>query len=241
MAAAVEMTVNEVLADLKANGSEPTRKTFLRHGAPDSVLGVKTEYLKSLKKKLKTNHALALKLYDTGVSDAMYLAALIADPQQFTKPILKKWVKAASWYMLSDYTVAWMAAESPHGIELAREWTKSKIELIASAGWCTWSGVVNLTPDAELPVDELKELIRAMPTELPRAANRVRYSMNSFLISVGASCTGLTAEAIKAAKAIGKVHVDMGDTSCKVPDVAEYIEKVKARGKLGVKRDTVVC
>ena len=37
------------------------------------------------------------------------------------------------------------------------------------------------------------------------------------------------AEAIKAAKRIGKVTVDHGDTDCKTPDAVAYIQKVKAR------------
>lgn len=44
-----------------------------------------------------------------------------------------------------------------------------------------------------------------------------------------------------AGKTIGDVYVDMGNTSCKVPPIVEYIQKVKARGSLGKKRKTVKC
>jgi len=43
------------------------------------------------------------------------------------------------------------------------------------------------------------------------------------------------------AKQIGAVSVDMGETACKVPSALEYIEKMEARGKLGVKRKTMRC
>ena len=33
----------------------------------------------------------------------------------------------------------------------------------------------------------------------------------------------------------------MGDTSCKVPDAPDYIEKVKARGTIGKKRKSAKC
>ncbi|HSO58772.1 MAG TPA: DNA alkylation repair protein, partial [Paenisporosarcina sp.] len=32
-------------------------------------------------------------------------------------------------------------------------------------------------------------------------------------------------------KEIGKVHVDVGDTACKVPLASDYIEKVMSRGE----------
>ena len=53
--------------------------------------------LKVIQKKIKKDYELSLALYDTGNSDAMYLAGLIADPDRMTKADLKKWVKGAYW------------------------------------------------------------------------------------------------------------------------------------------------
>jgi hypothetical protein len=44
-----------------------------------------------------------------------------------------------------------------------------------------------------------------------------------------------------AGKTIGDVYVDMGNTSCTVPNAVAYIKKVKAHGSLGKKRKTVKC
>ena len=37
----------------------------------------------------------------------------------------------AYWYMVAEYTVAQVAAESDYALELAREWMKSEEEMIA--------------------------------------------------------------------------------------------------------------
>ena len=87
------MTAKDVLAQLKVLGTEQTKKTHMRHGAKEPFFGVKVADLKVLQKKIKTDHALALDLYATGNSDAMYLAGMIADPAAFTKADLQKWVK----------------------------------------------------------------------------------------------------------------------------------------------------
>lgn len=47
--------------------------------------------------------------------------------------------------------------------------------------------------------------------------NRVRYVMNGFVMSLDAYVTELNEEAKQVAEYIGKVHVDVGNTACKVP------------------------
>ncbi len=68
------------------------------------------------------------------------------------------------------------------------------------------------------------------------APNRVRYVMNGFVIAVASNVVPLTAEATAAAEAIGKVHVEMGGTACKVPVATGHIQKVIDRGTVGKKR-----
>jgi 3-methyladenine DNA glycosylase AlkD len=235
------MTAQDVLTELSRMGSETIRRIFQNHGAPESILGVKVEDLKKIQKKVKKDHALALELYDTGISDAQYLAGLIVDPPKMTKAQLQKWAKTASWHMVGDYTVAWVAAESRFGAELAREWIDSKKEAIASSGWNTYSSLVSIKPDEELDRAELEKLLNRVQKEIHAAPNRVRYVMNAFVIAVGSYVPALAGKAKAVAKAIGKVEVDMGATSCKVPSALEYIEKVEKAGRQGKKRKTAMC
>jgi 3-methyladenine DNA glycosylase AlkD len=235
------MTAKDVLAQLKKLGTEQTKKTFLRHGAKEPFFGVKVGDLKVLHKKIKTDHALALELYDSGNSDAMYLAGMIADPAAFTKAQLQKWVKGAYWYMISGFTVPWAASESKFGRELALEWMDSPKEQTVNAGWGTYASLVAIKPDTDLDLAEVETLLMRVQTDLGRAPNRVRYAMNNFVIAVGAFVAPLTAKAKAVAKALGTVEVDMGDTSCHVPDAYEYIAKIETMGRVGKKRKRAGC
>jgi 3-methyladenine DNA glycosylase AlkD len=235
------MTATDVLAELETLGSAQTKKTFLRHGAPEPFFGVKIGDLKTIQKRLKVNHALAIELYTTGNSDAMYLAGLIADPKQMTKAHLQKWAKGATWYMLSDFTVAGVAAESPFGWDLGLEWIDSKKELIASAGWNTLSGVLSITPDQDLDPQQIEALLKRIETQISSAPNRVRYAMNGFVISVGTYVASLLAKAKQTAKKVGTVAVNMGETECKVPQALESIAKVETMKRVGKKRTTARC
>jgi 3-methyladenine DNA glycosylase AlkD len=234
-------TAAEIVAELKPLGSESYKCLLLKHGAKEPFFGVKIEELKKIQKRIKKDYKLALDLYDTGISDAMYLAGMISDDERMTKRDLEKWVKNASWHMVAEYTVAGTAAESPHGWELGLKWIDSKQELIASAGWATLSGVVSITPDEELDLAEIKRLLKRVEQTIHEQPNYVRSTMNCFVIAVGCYVAPLSELAVKAGKKIGTVHVDMGETACKVPSAPEYIQKVKERGTIGKKKKTAKC
>lgn len=230
-----------ILAELKALGSEGYRKILRNHGARDPFFGVKISDLKKIQKRIKKDYRLALALYKTGNYDAMYLAGLVADDARMTKKDMQQWVETAYCVPIAGSTVAWVAAESLHGREMALKWIDSKKELIAAAGWATLSGLMSIKGDTELDLDELKGLLQRVETTIHESPNYVRSAMNGFVISLGSYVKALTADAMKAAKKIGTVTIDMGNTACTVPDAFDNINKVKTRGAIGKKRKTVKC
>lgn len=235
------MTSKEVLSELKKLGKESIKKVLINHGAKEPFYGVAVGDLKTIVKKVKVNHELALELYDSGISDAMYLAGLIADDLKMTKKDLNKWADQAYWYMISEYTVPWVASGSPFGHELSLEWMESKKENVAAAGWCTYANLISRIPNEKLDLLEIESLLIRIEKEIHKAPNRVRSTMNLFVICVGGYVKPLSEKAIGLAKKIGKVSVHMGNTACKVPYAPEYIEKMKARGSLEKKKKAVKC
>jgi 3-methyladenine DNA glycosylase AlkD len=235
------MNAKEIVEELKPQGTENYKKIMLNHGVKEPLFGVKIEYLKKIQKRVKKDYQLALDLYDTGIYDAMYLAGLIADDARMSKKDLQRWAESATCSAISEFTVAWVAAEGNHGVELARKWIDSKKEGIASAGWNTLSGVVALKDDSELDLDELKQLLQRVEKTIHQQPNRVRFVMNGFVTAVGIYVKSLTKLAKETGKRIGPVTVDMGDTACKVPAISDYIKKAEQRGSIGKKRKTVKC
>jgi len=237
----VSLTVEEVMNKLEALGSEQTRKTFRNRGAVGPLFGVKVGDLKPLVKEVKRDQALVLALYDTGNSDAMYLAGLSVNPKTLAKETLQQWAGAANWYMIAEYTVAWVAAESPYALELAREWMASGEEWIAVAGWSTYANYLSITPNEELDLEEIRRLLELAERTIHGERNRVRYNMNTFVIAVGSYVPALFDEAMETAEKIGKVEVNVGRTACKVPLASAYIRKVEEKGMTGKKKKTCRC
>ncbi len=235
------MTTTEVMQELQAMGTEQTKKTFLRHGACEPFFGVKVGDMKQIVKKVKKDHALSLALYDTGNSDAMYLAGLIADEKKITRQDLQHWAETAPWHMISEYTVAWVAAESPHGWSLGLDWIESDRESIASAGWATLASWVTIRPDSTLDLPELEQLLDRVAANIHSAPNRVRYVMNGFVMACGISVIPLSEKALDVAEKMGEVYVNVGNTDCRVPVAMEYIQNAINKGRLGAKKKMARC
>jgi 3-methyladenine DNA glycosylase AlkD len=236
-------TLQSIMDDLHAKGSEKTRAVYARHGMPaDRSFGVSNADLKLIAKTIKREQALAMELYATGNLDAMYLAGLVADGSQMTRKQLQSWADgAAGMHMIFEYTVPWVAVESAFGPDLAAAWIKSNQEHVAAAGWCTYSGLAATKPDTQLDLALFERLLGEIESGIATAKNRVKSTMNRFVISVGSYVVPLHEQAMATGKRLGPVAVDVGDTDCKVPLATEYMEKVKALGKLGQKRKTIRC
>lgn len=60
------MTLKETLAQLKALGDEKMRAQNNKNGAGDNQFGVRLSDIRKLAKEIKTNHELAIALWETG-------------------------------------------------------------------------------------------------------------------------------------------------------------------------------
>jgi 3-methyladenine DNA glycosylase AlkD len=60
------MTFKETMAELKKLGTAQNRKVYERHGAGKKMYGVSYAALTAMKKKIKQDHDLAVKLWNTG-------------------------------------------------------------------------------------------------------------------------------------------------------------------------------
>jgi 3-methyladenine DNA glycosylase AlkD len=234
------MTVETIMQRLEALGTEQTRKTWRNHGAAEPMFGVKVGDLKPIQKEIKKDYVLSMALWETQNADARYLAHLIADEKLMTKDDLNHWATTSNWSMLSEFAVASVAAESPHGWELAQTWINAEAENLSSAGWSTLSNWISLEHKV-FNINDLEDLLQRVEQQIHQAKNRETYAMNGFIINVGLYVPELSAKAIAIANAIGAVTVNVGNTACKVPFATDYITKVQASGRTIKKKKVARC
>lgn len=220
------MTVQELMAELASLGTAQNRKTYQRHGAGANQFGVSFAHLDKLKKRIKTDNAMALALWDTGNCDARILATMIADPAQAEDALLERWVDDIDYPGLCDAFAKHLVFHTALALEKMRAWTASKEEWRGRAGWV----LVALSAMAPQGMSEAEGLywLDTVERGIADARNKVKDAMNNALIAIGMRGGLLEEQALAAACRIGKVQVDHGDTACKTPDAAAYIAKAKA-------------
>lgn len=223
------MTYPEVMAELKKLGTAQAVKIYRRHGAVGECYGVSFANFGVLKKKLKTDHALARQLWDSGVLDARVLATMIADPQQADATLLEKWIGDITDYGLAGL-LGGFAAHSAAGRKLALKWAKHKAEYVQATGWYALSAAAKLGEDG-LSTKQCEALVADIEKRIHKVPNRARYAMNWALIALGGYRSDVRESALDAAKRIGHVEIDHGETGCKTPDAVSYIKKMAVRAK----------
>jgi hypothetical protein len=202
------------------------------------------QYIKRPESDVKRSYSTVASVTWNGQQENMFFydgCSLIGDENKMTKNDLNRWSKNATWNMHSEYTVPFVAAESPLGWQIALDWIDSKEEKIATAGWNTLSLVMSYTPDEQLDKKQIENLLKRIQKEIHGAENRIKYTMNGFVISVGTYIPSLLEKAKKTADAIGKIKVEIGVTACKIPFALDYILKIEQKGMVGKKRKTTRC
>ncbi|MEW6554425.1 MAG: DNA alkylation repair protein [Actinomycetota bacterium] len=221
-------TAREMMKELMVWTSPQNVKVYRRHGAGDDLFGVSFADLRKLARRIRTDHVLALELWESGNVDARLLAAMIADPGELTPATLDSWIDDVDYYAISD-ELAELISRSPLALETVRRFTASPGEYRRACGYAALAAA--LKNGVDIPDDECRGYLRIIEEEIHASPNRARYSMNSAVIAIGVFKPALTADAKAAAARIGKVVVDHGDTVCRTPDAATYIEKALARRK----------
>jgi hypothetical protein len=223
------LTLAQAMAELEKAGTAQTRKTYLRHGAAEPVFGVSFAVLATMRKRIGVDHDLALALWNTGNCDARNLAYKIVDPARMTAADLDRWARDTNTRMFASIPPM-VACEAPDGFATAKRWLASGDERLRTAGWGLVAQLA-ARDDGTTPDAWFAERLAEIEGTVHDAPNAQREPMNLAVIAIGGRSPALRKSALAAAKRIGKVEVDHGDTACKTPDAVDYIEKMWANAK----------
>jgi 3-methyladenine DNA glycosylase AlkD len=215
--AKARMSLDEAMHALEKAGTAQARKTYLRHGAQEPMFGVSFATLKTLVKRIGVDQELALALWATKNHDARMLAVKIADPAQIRPADLDRWASVFSARMCGDY-VSMLTAEGPHAAVKAREWLASDDEALRAAGWSLVGFMASL--DELTPDDWFAKHLATIEKTIHSAPNAVRAVMNTTMIQIGGRSAALRKAATAAARRVGVVEVDHGDTECETRHAA---------------------
>ena len=231
------MNYRQTMKVLEGAGTAQNRKVYARHGAKEPMFGVLYSTPVKIKKDIlrlpgtgrkyaKHDHALGVELWASGNFDARALATMLADPDQMKSAQLDQWMRDCDNRGIEGCLVA-LTAKTRLVQSKMKKWRKSGDELTAAAGWNLLVEIAQA--DAELPDSFFVPYLEEIRDKIHDGKNRARYAMNCAVIAIGGRSLNLRRRAIAAAKMIGRVEVDHGETSCKTPDAVPSIEKIWER------------
>ena len=222
------MTCDDVLSELKRLGTAQNRKIYQRHGVKAPVFGVSYAELKKLFKRLKSDMPMAEALWRSGNHDARILATMIANPEILDESVIDGWVQDLDNYVVTD-AFSDLVGRTPFLQEKMKAWTTSWKEYVGAAGWHLLAHLA--IKDDSHPDAFFLSYLKTIERTIHQSPNRTQYAMNNAVIAIGIRNGTLEKRALATAKRIGQVHVDHGQTSCKTPDAAVYIQKTVQRKK----------
>ena len=175
------MTVKEILTQLKSMSNEKMVAHNVKHGATDNQFGVKLGDIRNLGNKIKSNHELALELWETKNIDARLLATLIIKPKALSRKELDAMAKSIDFVQVADWFNAYVLKDHPEKDSLREEWVDSKNIWAARSGWSLMAGKIAKDGKAL----DLPKILDRLELEMPRAKPEVQWTMNTALAYIG--------------------------------------------------------
>ncbi len=224
------MTLKEVLAQLEALGNDKRRAFNVKNGAGTMPqFGVAMGDLRALAKKIKTDHALAMKLWKTGNIDAQLLAILLMKPASLLPAELNTMVREARFGWVADWFNAYIVKEqSPADKETLRvKWLEDADGWAARAGWnLTASRIGKGAEGLDLPA-----ILDRIEAELADARPETQWTMNAALAAIGIHHAKLRKRAIAIGEKLGVYRDYPCSKGCTSPFAPIWIdEMVKRQG-----------
>jgi 3-methyladenine DNA glycosylase AlkD len=223
------MTVKKVLAELKSMSDDARREHNAKSGAPENQFGVKLGDIRSLAKRIKCDHDLALALWETGNVEAQLLATLILKPKSLTDKQLDEMTRSTTCAQVADWLNAYVVSKHPEKEGLRVRWMKDRDRWAARAGWnLTASRIQKGKTDEATPIDPALLLDR-IENELPKARPEVQWTMNNTLAAIGIKHPELRKRVIAIGERIGLYKDWPVSKGCIPPYVPVWVEAMAKR------------
>ena len=194
-------TCDEVLGFLRAAANPANRAEMARVGiAGAHRLGVPVPEMRRIAKANRRDHALALALWKTGISDARIVASMIADPAKLTERDMDAWARDFDSWDVVDQVCSNLFDKTPFSRRKILEWAQRDEEYVKRAAFVLIACLAwhdKKAPDAEF-IAWLPLIAGAATDE----RNFVRKAVNWALRNIGKRNAALNQAAVQTAEEI---------------------------------------
>jgi len=221
------MNLTETLSKLESLGEEKVRAMHLKNGARENIFGVKMGDIRALAKKIKTDHELALQLWETENIDARLLAILILKPKALSAEQIEQMVASENFTWAADWFYNYIVKEYPEKELFREKWMNSGNVMLARAGWSLTSGRIIRAPEGI----DIASILDRIEKEMPKAAPEVQWTMNTTLAQIGINHPDYRERAIAIGEKLGIYRDYPVSKGCTSPFAPIWINEMVSRQK----------
>jgi len=127
---------NEVLEKLKEKADPNQLEGMARFGiSTERRLGVSVPEMRKIAKEVGTDHHLALKLWQTGIAEAMIVAGMIDEPDKVTTQQMDDWVMDFDSWDICDQVCMNLFEKTPFAWAKIEQWSRQESEFVKRAAY----------------------------------------------------------------------------------------------------------
>ena len=193
----------DVIARLRSQANPANVAGMARYGInTENSLGLSIYDLRKIAREIKKDHALALKLWGSGIHEARILASFVDEPEKVTEAQLERWVKDFNSWDVVDQ-VSDLIWRTPFVIKKIHEWSKRDEEFVRRAAFSLLAEIAwHDKKMADAGFEQFFPVIKAAATD---ERNFVKKAVNWALRNIGKRNRALNKRAIEVAREIQKI------------------------------------
>lgn len=181
---ASRQTVESIVDELKRLGTPKAREGMSRFGIQTThAFGISIPQLRTIAKKIRTNHALASGLWKTGIHEARILASMIDDPSEVSQDQMEEWATGFDSWDLVDNCCGNLFDKTPFAVPKAQEWSTRGEEYVKRAGFALMAELA--VHDKNAPDKTFLDFLPTIVREAGDKRNFVKKAVNWALRQIG--------------------------------------------------------
>jgi len=221
------MNKEDALSQLDALGTDKMRAQNTKNGAGKNQFGVRLGDIRTLAKKIKTNHELALDLWKTKNIDARLLAILVMKPKSLSAAEADRMVRSIKFTQVTDWFNAYVLKQHADKEALREKWMSTSAPMAARSGWSLTAARIEKNPDGL----DLSALLDRIESEMGTAVPEVQWTMNFALAAIGINFPKHRKRALAIGESLGVYRDYPCSKGCTSPFAPIWInEMVKRQG-----------
>ena len=219
------VSLEETMAQLESLGNEKVRAMNKKHGAVDNQFGIRMGDIRKVAAKIKTNHPLALELWQTENLEARLVATLVMEPRKLSPEQLEHMVQSVGCTQLADWFNSYVVKSHPNKESLRSLWMDSPDPWVARSGWSlTWERITK-NPEGL----DLTAILDRIESELATTSTQAQWTMNFCLAGIGIHFPEHRERAISLGERLGIYRDFPVSKGCTSPFAPIWIKEMVSR------------